>query len=84
MPLIAVRQAIINAAVRADFSQTGSPIREAFYDDRVEIENPGLLPLRLTIEDIMRGFSKLRNRVIGRVFKEPGLIEKWSSGIQRM
>jgi DNA-binding transcriptional ArsR family regulator len=28
--------------------------------------------------------SKLRNRVIGRVFHELGLIEQWGSGIQRM
>jgi len=31
-----------------------------------------------------RGISKLRNRVIGRVFHELGLIEQWGSGIQRM
>ena len=31
----------------------------------------------------MPGF-KLRNRVIGRVFHELGLVEQWGSGIQRM
>ncbi len=30
------------------------------------------------------GFSKLRNRVIGRVFKELKLIEQWGSGLQRI
>src|SRR5712691_1564163 len=50
----------------------------------LEIENPGLLPFGLTIEDIQKGISKLRNRVIGRVFQELGLIEHWGSGIQRM
>ena len=84
VPLLAVREAIINAVVHADYSQSGSPIRVAFYDDRLEIENPGLLPLGLTINDIIQGISKLRNRVIGRVFKELGLIEQWGSGIQRM
>lgn len=56
----------------------------AVFDDRVEIQSPGLLPLGLTIEDIQQGVSKLRNRVIGRVFHELGLIEQWGSGIQRM
>jgi predicted HTH transcriptional regulator len=28
--------------------------------------------------------SRLRNRVIGRVFQALGLIEQWGSGIQRM
>lgn len=84
LPPIALREAIINAIVHADYAQRGAPIRVALFDDRLEIENPGLLPLGLTIEDIQQGVSKLRNRVIGRVFQELNLIEQWGSGIQRM
>ena len=53
-------------------------------NDRLEVESPGLLPPGLTVEDLRQGVSKLRNRVIGRVFQELGLIEQWGSGIQRM
>ncbi len=35
-------------------------------------------------EDLPRSVSKLRNRVIGRVFHALGLIEQWGSGVQRM
>ena len=84
IPLVAIREAIMNALVHADYAQTGAPIRVALFDDRIEIENPGLLPFGLTIEDILQGVSKLRNRVIGRVFHELHLIEQWGSGIQRM
>jgi predicted HTH transcriptional regulator len=70
--------------VHADYAQHGAPIRIALFDDRLEVDNPGLLPFGLTIEDIQKGISKLRNRVIGRVFQELGLIEHWGSGIQRM
>jgi predicted HTH transcriptional regulator len=84
LPFIAVREAVMNAIVHADYAQPGAPIRVAMFDDRLEIENPGLLPFGLTIEDIQKGISKLRNRVIGRVFQELGLIEHWGSGIQRM
>ena len=83
-PVVAVREAVVNAIVHADYSQQGAPIRVALFDDRLEIENPGLLPFGLTIEDIQKGISKLRNRVLGRVFQELGLIEQWGSGIQRM
>ena len=83
-PVVAVREAIMNAIVHADYAQRGAPIRVALFDDRLEIENPGLLPFGLTIEDLRKGISKLRNRVIGRVFQELGLIEHWGSGIQRM
>ena len=84
VPLLAIREAVMNAIVHADYAQQGAPIRIALFDDRIEIENPGLLPFGLTIEDIMQGVSKLRNRVIGRVFHELRLIEQWGSGVQRM
>jgi predicted HTH transcriptional regulator len=84
VPLVAIREAVMNGIVHADYAQHGAPIRIALFDDRIEIENPGLLPFGLTIEDIMQGISKLRNRVIGRVFHELHLIEQWGSGIQRM
>jgi len=84
LPVVAVREALINAIVHADYAQRGAPIRVALFDDRLEIDNPGLLPFGLTIEDIQKGVSKLRNRVLGRVFQELGLIEQWGSGIQRM
>ena len=75
---------MINAVAHADYAQRGAPLRIAIFDDRLEIENPGLLPFGLTIEDLPRGVSKLRNRVIGRVFHALGLVEQWGSGIQRM
>lgn len=84
VPPVAVREAVINAVAHADYSQRGAPIRIAIFDDRIEIENPGLLPFGLTVEDLVRGVSKLRNRVIGRVFHELGLIEQWGSGVQRI
>ena len=84
LPPAAVREAIVNAVVHADYSQRGAPIRVAIFDDRLEVENPGLLPFGLTLEDLPLGISKLRNRVIGRVFHEFGLVEQWGSGVPRM
>jgi ATP-dependent DNA helicase RecG len=84
LPPEAMREALINAVVHTDYSQRGAPIRLSIFDDRLEIENPGLLPFGLTVEDLPHGVSKLRNRVIGRVFQALGLIEQWGSGIQRM
>jgi len=84
LPPAAVREAIINAVAHADYAQRGAPLRLALFDDRLEVDNPGLLPFGLTVDDLVRGISKLRNRVIGRVFHELGLMEQWGSGIQRM
>ncbi len=82
--IVALREAVINAVVHTDYAQRGAPLRIAIFDDRLEVENPGLLPFGLTVEDLPHGVSKLRNRVIGRVFHALGLIEQWGSGIQRM
>lgn len=84
LPPEAVREAIINAVAHTDYAQRGAPLRLSIFDDRLEVENPGLLPFGLTLEDLPRGVSKLRNRVIGRIFHALGLIEQWGSGIQRM
>lgn len=81
---MAMREAIVNAVVHSDYAQRGAPLRLSIFDDRLEVENPGLLAFGLTIEDLPHGVSKLRNRVMGRVFHALGLIEQWGSGIQRM
>jgi len=83
-PPLAVREAVINALVHADYSIGGMQIRIAVFDDRIEITNPGMLPFGITLEAALSGVSRLRNRVIGRVFRELGLIEQWGSGIGRM
>ncbi|MBA8667850.1 putative DNA binding domain-containing protein [Holosporaceae bacterium 'Namur'] len=84
IPKVAIREGIINSIVHTDYSLGGSPIRVSIFNNRIEIENPGLLPIGLTVEDITSGISKVRNRVIARVFQELHLIEKWGSGVQRM
>ncbi len=83
-PPPAIREAVINAVVHADYSIGGMNIKVAVFDDRIEITSPGMLPFGLTIEAAISGVSKLRNRVIGRVLRELGLIEQWGSGIGRM
>ncbi|MCQ6963687.1 AlbA family DNA-binding domain-containing protein [Methanolobus chelungpuianus] len=84
IPLDIVREAVINAIVHSDYSQIGAPLRVAIYDDRVEIENPGILVPGMTVEDVKQGVSKIRNRVIARVFRELGLVEQWGSGVPRI
>lgn len=83
-PITALREIVINAIVHADYSMSGMGIKVAIFDDRLEITNPGALPFGLTLEAAMSGVSRLRNRVIGRVFRELGIIEQWGSGIGRI
>jgi len=84
VPPAALREALVNAVVHADYAQRGAPIRVAVFDDRIEVENQGILLAGLTIDEMRDGVSRVRNRVIARVFKELGLIEQWGTGVQRM
>lgn len=84
VPPAALREALVNAFAHADYAQHGAPIRVAVFDDRVEIENPGILLPGLTMDDMRDGVSRVRNRVIARVFKELGLVEQWGTGVRRM
>lgn len=84
VPPAALRETLVNAVVHADYAQRGAPIRVAVFDDRVEAESPGILLPGLTIDDLRDGVSRVRNRVLARVFKELGLIEQWGTGVQRM
>ncbi len=83
-PDIALREAVINAIVHTDYSSKGMSIRVGIFDDRIEISNPGGLPFGISMEHLFSGISRLRNRVIGRVFHELRLIEQWGTGISRI
>lgn len=82
-PMI-LREATMNALVHADYANQRSPIQIAIFDDRLEITNPGSLPFGLSLETAISGVSQLRNKVLGRTFRELKLTEHWGSGLKRM
>ncbi|OQY58367.1 MAG: hypothetical protein B6245_12225 [Desulfobacteraceae bacterium 4572_88] len=84
VPLEAVREALVNAVVHRDYSISGSDIKLAILDDRIEFTSPGALPRSLEIEDILAGRSEIRNKIIARFFKEIGFIEQWGTGMRKM
>jgi predicted HTH transcriptional regulator len=83
-PPIAIREAVINALLHTDYAMTGCHIQVAIFNDRIEFTNPGALPFGQTIEKALAGSSRIRNRVIARVFRELQLTEQWGSGLRRI
>ena len=83
-PLEALREAVINAVCHRDYTAP-SNTEVRIYDDELIVWNPGGLPLGLTVEDLYKPHpSVLRNKGIGGIFYDMGLIEQWGSGIEKM
>jgi len=83
-PLEAIRESIINAVCHRDYTMP-SNIEVRIYDDRLTIWNPGGLTLGITMDDLFKPHgSVLRNKGIGAVLYDMGLIEQWGSGIGKI
>lgn len=65
-PLKAVREIIINAIVHRDYSinTENSPVRIMLFSDRLEVENPGGLYGRITIDNLGKVGADTRNPFI--------------------
>lgn len=82
-PLVAIREAIINAVMHRDYYYDASHIYIHIFSDRLEIENPGGLYHGLKIEDLGKR-SVRRNRTIADLLYRAKFVERIGSGIQRM
>ena len=83
IPLDALREAVVNAIVHRNYEIKGTSIYVRFFDDRVEIENPGGLPGGITKWDFGKS-SVRRNPIIADLFHRMGKVERMGSGIERM
>lgn len=73
-----VRELLVNALVHRPYTQRGDIFIE-LHPDRLEIVNPGRLPLGVTPRNILHA-SRRRNDGLARVFHDIGLMEREGSG----
>ncbi len=87
-PLEALREAVVNAVVHRDYSLQGEAVRIFYYQDRIEVHNPGLLMAGIQLEELKEGRvrSKPRNPIITTVLRDfpGGYMERVGSGISFM
>jgi ATP-dependent DNA helicase RecG len=84
IPIVAIREALVNAVVHRDYSNKGRDIKVGVSDDIVNIVSPGGLPHAITEQNLTQGRSEIRNRGIAGVLKALNYIEQWGTGIKRI
>ena len=85
LPILAVREALINAIAHRLYTKRNSSISLAIYDDRLEIWNPGKLAPELTISDLSQTHESVpRNELVCKVLYIRNLIESWGTGTNKM
>lgn len=85
VPAEALREALINALCHRQYEKFNLTIGIAIYDDRIEIESPGILPPQLTTETIKQPhISYPYNPIIAEVLFKTTFLENWGSGAGRI
>lgn len=83
-PLIALREAVINALIHRDYRDL-SETDIAIFDDRIEIWSASKLPEKISVSDLFKPHrSVLRNPTLANLFFLAGEIEKFGTGIKKI
>jgi len=85
VPAEALREVLLNAVMHRDYSEPGSYVAVAVFDDRIEIRSTGALPRGVTAESLSGSHkSVLRNPLIAETFHRTGAVEIWGRGTNRV
>ncbi|MEN9671664.1 MAG: hypothetical protein RL018_1941 [Pseudomonadota bacterium] len=82
-PLAALQQLFRNAVLHRSYEGTNAPIRVYWFDDRIEMANPGGPFGAVTIENFGRPYATdYRNPVLAEVLHGLSFVQKFGFGIQ--
>lgn len=82
-PIVALREIILNALIHRDYSihTDLSPITIRVFKNRIEVENPGGLYGRMTLNELGKTIADTRNPFIAKAMEIIGETENRFSGI---
>jgi ATP-dependent DNA helicase RecG len=81
-PLVALQQLVRNAVMHRTYEGTSSPIRVHWFDDRIEITNPGGPFGAVTAETFgAPGITDYRNPNLAEAMRVLGLVQRFGVGI---
>lgn len=85
IPYKALRECLLSALAHRLYDSPSGFVSIAVYDDRVEIENLGTLPVGFTLDDMMKPhISHAQNPLIAQIMYYGKYLETWGRGIELM
>jgi len=79
-PERAFREGLANALIHRDYAQMGA-VHIQWYDDRIEISNPGGFPEGVHLGNLLVAPPRPRNPMLADAFKRAGIVERTARGI---
>ena len=81
----ALREALTNCLCHRQFEKYSLTPSIAIYDDRIEIDNPGVLPQASPVQSIKASHQSFPyNPIMADVLYKTTFLERWGSGIERI
>ena len=80
-PVSALRQLVRNALIHRDYEATHAPVRVYWFNDRIEIHNPGGLYGQVTRENFGQGVTDYRNPLLAEAMHILGYVQRFGFGI---
>jgi ATP-dependent DNA helicase RecG len=80
-PIEALRQLARNAVMHRSYEQTNAPVKVYWFNDRIEISNPGGLFGQVNRENFGQGTTDYRNPNLAGVMKDLGYVQRFGFGI---
>lgn len=81
-PILAVEQFVRNAVLHRAYEGTNAPVRITFFNDRLEIRNPGGPHGAVTPENFgTPGTADYRNPNLAQAMRHLGLVQQFGAGI---
>lgn len=78
-----IREAINNAVAHRDYRLSGETVIKQ-YPSKLDIINPGRLPVGVTIQNLLTTPSTPRNRLLTDILQKTGIVERSGQGIDKI
>ncbi|NOY27532.1 MAG: hypothetical protein GXP62_16840 [Oligoflexia bacterium] len=80
-PLAALQQLARNALIHRNYETSNAPVRIYWFDDRVEIHNPGGPFGQVTLDNFGSGATDYRNPLVAEAMANLGYVQRFGYGI---